>query len=167
MAPPEIRADLQTILTAFDEEFLPVLAAANWNFLDAGEELDAISDNPAFEAAQERLETYDTDVCGLDDEFGDLGDGSGDGTEALEEFFTSTEGLEALLGSDFGRQAIIEGFTEGGEVTTAQAECLLDNLDVSLLASLGSAGVSGTDSEALAGMLGVFDTCGISPDQFG
>jgi hypothetical protein len=157
IAPAEIRGDLQTLLDAFDNQFLPVLSAANWDFLAAGDELSAISEDPDLEAATDRLDIYSENVCESGDDFVQTPDDA-------EEFLQTPDGIETLLQSEFGRQALIQGFTEDGEITTEQAECLVDNLDAGLLAAL-SLGQSGDG--AIGELLSVFDTCGISPDQLG
>lgn len=168
-APPEIRDDLETILTAFDEEYVPVLAAADWDFLAAADELQAISDTPEFREAQERLTDYDTDVCGVGSEvFDEIPGGSVGGEDAseLEEFLSTPEGLDTLLDSDFGREALIAGFTDDGVMTATQAECLVDNVDTELLLTLASVGSGGAAGETLTELLALFDTCGIDPEQF-
>jgi hypothetical protein len=157
IAPAEIRGDLQTLLDAFDNQFLPVLSAANWDVLAAGDELNAISEDPDLEAATDRLDIYSENVCESGDDFVQTPDDA-------EEFLQTPDGIETLLQSEFGRQALIQGFTEDGEITTEQAECLVDNLDAGLLAAL-SLGQSGDG--AIGELLSVFDTCGISPDQLG
>ena len=128
IAPPEIRADLKTVLTAFENQFLPVLTAAGWDILAAADDLEAINDNPVLEEASDRVEAYDAEACGLEDESADvstLDPGLGEGSEFLE----------TLLSSEFGRQAFIEGMSEDGTVTAEQAGCLIDNLDIGLLAA--------------------------------
>lgn len=157
LAPAEIRSDLQTILAAYESQFLPVLSAAGWDIFAAADDLELINENPVFDAASDRIEAYDADVCGITDEPDDIS--TGDDPSAG----VGADVLETMLSTEFGRDAFIQGFSESGDITAEQAGCLIDNLDFGLLAAL-SAG--GPDNDALGGMLEAFDACGIAADQF-
>ncbi|MEQ8841852.1 MAG: hypothetical protein RIB98_12805 [Acidimicrobiales bacterium] len=175
VAPSEIRDDLQAILTAFDEQFIPTLAAADWDFFAVSDELEAISENAALDEAQMRLEAYDADVCGIGggvfDGVDETGAGAADDAleDALGEFLGTPEGLETVLESEFGRDAFIAGMTADGRLTTEQAECMLTALDIDMLLAFGALvqqGADATSSDDLAALGSALDGCGISADQF-
>jgi len=169
-APSEIKADLEATLRAFDDRFLPALQAADWNIFAASPELEALNDDATLEAMSDRIDAYDADVCGITDAADDAPDAGGDGPDTGDDgpdvpgsdLGLSADVLEGMLSTDIGRQAFIQGFTADGRITVAQAECLIDNLDFALLATLSSGAVDGS---AGVGVLEAFDACGVSLDQ--
>ena len=151
-APSDIAADLQTIRDDF-AIIAAELEANEYDFLAAAEVLEDI-DTPEADAASERIDAYVESVCGVDPD------------QAADDFAESVIGdnLDSLLENDAFLAAIVEGMTEGGEITEEQATCFLSNVDTDLLA--GFAGDGGADSlsdpAVLQDLLGVFETCGIA-----
>ena len=162
VAPEEIRGDLQVILEQI-ETFSEVLAENDWDFFASMDELGSLLENAEMDAADSRLEEFDEDVCGIvpDDE---LGATPGTGEDSPDDLFSSPETFEALLGSEFGRQAFAEGMAESGDIDVDQALCLVDSLDFEALFALGT-GQGEPTADQLSGLFDAFGTCGISPEQ--
>ena len=89
-----------------------------------------------------------------------------DDGSSLADDLATPDGLDAILGSEAGRELFIDGMTEGGEITREQAECMIDNLDVEMLSALAldpdSVGAAGA-----ADLLDVLAGCGIDITAFG
>jgi hypothetical protein len=139
-APEEIRDDVRTSLDSF-KAIDEALADVDYNFFDL--DLTVLEDlNTEAEAAGDRIERYNADVCGIEpsttDDTGDGGDDAGD------------DGFDPGAGT-IREQALAEllavGFTED------EANCIFDNFDF-------SSGNPVADPTALAA---IFETCGIDP----
>ena len=76
--------------------------------------------------------------------------------------FADPELLEAFLATETGRAMMIEGMTEGGELTAEQAECMLDNLDFVAIAALSNEGEP--DPELFSALFQVAVTCDLGEE---
>ena len=140
IASDEIRDDLRMMRGSFGES-IAVLEENAWDFIAAMAALNELSSRPEFEAAEDRIRTWEDANCDFPDE-------EEEEEDALEEDpFSSPEVLEAMLSSDAGRAMMIEGMTEDGELTADQAECLLDNLDFDELSALAVGAEAGPTPE--------------------
>ena len=152
-APEAIQDDLRTLRRSLDE-FLVVLEANEWDLFAAADELEALSELPGPAAAEERLDAWEAENCA------DVDVPEPDGDTTFEDAFTSPEAFEAILGSEAGRQLMIEGMTEDGTLDEEQAACLLDNLDFETLAALAQGG--DPTPEMLGQFLELIDTCDLA-----
>lgn len=74
--------------------------------------------------------------------------------------------VEALLNSDAGREAFIEGFVSTSPgITPEQAGCFLDNSDIAVLAEM-SVDPDNLSAEAVEGFLAALDACDIPLSAF-
>lgn len=62
-APSEIKADIQTLATAF-RKVVDALRKANWDFMKVAADVQSLS-SPQIEAASKRVEKYGQEVCGI------------------------------------------------------------------------------------------------------
>jgi len=169
VAPPEIRVDLATISEGVDD-LAGVFEANDWDFLAALPEMEALATLPEQEAAGDRIDAWEEANCDHPVEDADeeaIGDDppSLEDPASLDDAFASAEALEALLGSEAGRELLIDGLTENGELSRDQAACLIDNVDSPLLTALANG--ADPDVDLLVELLAVLDTCGISFTDFG
>lgn len=162
-APEELREDFAVLRNTLTQAIL-VLEEADWDLFAASDSLEELVEDPEVAAAEERIDAYDTEVCGLEpDDLGAATDGgegaAGDDFEnPFGELGMSADLLEQMLSTEFGREAFAQGMAESGEITVEQALCILDELDVESL--LGMA--SGTaDAEAVGPLFEAFDACGV------
>lgn len=65
LAPPEIEDDVGTVVGAF-RSFYDIVAAAGFDVLALSEDDLAGLDDPALETAASNIDTYSTEVCGVD-----------------------------------------------------------------------------------------------------
>lgn len=131
LAPPEIADDVEAALTSF-REIDAALAAVEYDLLRA--DLSGIADD---QAASERVDAYNVDVCGLEPDSDDDATG-GDFDPAAGPI----------------RDQLIETFVARG-FTAEEAGCLIDNVDVTDPAQMA-------DEQVL---LGLIETCGIDLDR--
>lgn len=158
VAPDDIRKDLQLTLEQV-EALSGVLSANNWDVFASIDELDAVTDDGEMDAVEARLEAFDLEVCGIEPDAAVPDDES-----SADDPFGSPEAFEAILGSEFGRQAFAEGMAETGDIDIEQATCLIDNLDFETLFLLG-VGEGEPSAEDTSSLFAAFDACGITPDQ--
>ena len=169
VVPSEIRSDLATIGEGIDE-LADVFEANDWDFFASLPEMEALATLPEQEAAEDRIDAWEESNCDhpaedpVEDAIGDDPD-TLDDPATLEDAFGSAETLEALLGSEAGRELLIDGLTENGELSRDQAGCLIDNVDVPLLTALANG--ADPDVDLLVELLAVLDTCEISLTDFG
>jgi hypothetical protein len=134
-APPELAADLEVSFSAF-QDVAAALRAADYDFINA--DLSGLQDlDGSIQAANERIEQYNVQVCGFDPAGLDAGDGGG---------------FDPAAGT-IREQVIAELVSQG--FTTDEAECLFDKIDFDdpdLLA----------DTEAL---IALFSECGIGIER--
>lgn len=160
VAPPELRADLATIGEGIDE-LAEILEANDWDFFAALDAIELLTASPEREAAEDRIDAFEELNC---DHPADTSEEDAS-SDSIEDAFASPEALEALLGSDAGRELLIDGLVESVDLTRDQAACMLDSLDLPALAALAE----GADPEAdlIADLLAALDSCGISMEDFG
>ncbi len=151
-APSELVPDLQIIQTNF-ADVASVLEAYGYDFLAAGEEVEELGDDAEATAASDRIDAWIDANC-------PEAAGDDDATSSLEEDLATPDGLEALFGSEAGRELFVTGMTESGEVTREQAECMIDNLDVELLSALAT-NADDIDAASAVDLLDVLSACGI------
>ena len=153
-APGELRDDLDVIADGIDE-LAAIVESHDYDMIAATDDLDAM-DSAAQDAASDRLDAWEEVNCPeVDDEPTDLADS-----------LTTPEGLEAILGSEAGRELFIQGFIEDGDVTAEQASCLIGSIDVEMLSALAT-NPDSIDPAAAVGLLDVFAACGIDPSALG
>ncbi len=128
---------------------------------------DAFTETPERTAANATLDAYRADVCGYVEPSDDLVD---EAAEALESELGMTEEeialIEAMLQTEAGRAAMIEGMMADSTLTEEQATCLVDNADLIGLMMLGS-GLTDPDSDLMANLFQTLDQCGIPLDALG
>jgi len=142
----------------------PILSDANVNAaitaVDA-HDLELCGEAPGLEAAREEAA-------------GATGDDSTDGSTGLDADNPFAEALatgdftaiEALLATDVGREAFIEGFIGNADgVTPEQGSCFLDNTDISVLAEM-SVDPSNLSDDAVTQFLAALDACDIPLSAF-
>ena len=145
VAPPEIRSDVATSRDAF-AEIAAVLEEYDYDLLAIPPaELEAI-DPAASEAAADRIEAYNEQVCGIE---------AGGGTS------TEDPGDAPSLGdSDAAVDAFVTGLTNSLPISEEQARCLAEELDFATLAADGS--FDPNDPELLDQVFAVLGVCDIS-----
>ena len=181
--PPEIAAQFETLRRAYvdlDAE----LAAGNYDAAVLGS--SPILSDANVNAAIAAVDQHDLALCGPspsdqaeeaagEDELaeegtGDGGDGTAEGsTDPFEEALATGDfsALEAVLGTEAGRQAFIEGLTGASpNVTAEQAGCFLDNSEMFVLAEM-SVDPSNLSEEAETSFLATLETCEIPLSAFG
>ncbi len=128
---------------------------------------DAFAETPERTAADATLDAYRADVCGYVEPTEDLTD---EAAQALESELGMTEEeiamIEAMLDTEAGRAAMIQGMMADSTLTEAQATCLVDNADLIGLMMLGS-GLTDPDSDLMANLFQTLDQCGIPLDALG
>ncbi|MEM9468027.1 MAG: hypothetical protein AAGA90_21845 [Actinomycetota bacterium] len=165
-APGELVPDLQLTLDAFGE-FKTILEVYDYDFFAAADDVEAFTDNPELDAADDRIQAWIDANC--PDAAGDDADADAAADDvSLEEAFANAEMFEAILGSDAGRALLAEELAADGSVTIDQANCFLDGL----VEAGGVAGFIGlttgdVDPEAVVDLIELFSACGIDFDSFG
>ncbi len=159
VAPPGLRIDLATIAEGIDA-LAEILEANDWDFLASLEPIELLTASSEQEAAQDRIDAWEELNCSQS-----VQSSEESASGSIGDAFASPEALEALLGSDAGRELLISGLVENVDLTRDQAGCLLDNLDLPAVAALAE----GADSEAdlIAELFAALDVCGISLADFG
>lgn len=156
-APAELVSDLQTIQDGV-AELAALLEAYGFDFLAVSDEEFAATESPEFDAASDRIDAWLAANCP------EVLEDAGVGVEPGD---VDADAIEAVLGSEAGRQLVIDQFVAAG-LTEADATCVLDNLgdfDISVLAGLADDPTAIT-SEQITDLLGLFATCGIDVTQF-
>ena len=160
IAPDQIRADLEAIAVQMDL-VMEVFSDNNWDIFAAAADAQEMETSAAL-AASDRIDVYEEEVCGLSpDESAD----AGPGVDETDPFAANPEAFAALLESEFGRQQMIDSFSEDSTMSVEQATCLIDLLTSDMLFGLAF-GEAEPSASQLGDLLAVFDECGISPDQF-
>lgn len=159
-APGELIGDLETLRTQFDQVGA-ILQEFEYDLFAAGDAVDALPITAEADAATDRLDIWVETNCV----------GAETGATDLTDQLATEEGIEAILGSETGRELFIDGMTEDGTITRDQASCLLDNIDPSLLSILAGIGAGGStdvlDPQTAVDLLDVFAGCGIDPSALG
>ena len=138
-APPELAADIEISFEAF-QDVAAALRAADYDFINA--DLSGLDDlDGSIQAANERIEQYNVQVCGFD-------------PAGLDDVETGDDGpgFDPAAGT-IREQVIAELVSQG--FTAAEAECLFDKIDFDdpeLFA----------DTEAL---IALFSECGIGIER--
>ncbi len=160
VAPPELKADLVTIGEGIDA-LAEILEANDWDFFASLDAIELLTSSPDQDAAEDRIDAWEELNCDHPADSSDESAASG----SIEDAFASPEALESLLGSDAGRDLLIDGLVESVGLTRDQAGCLLDTLDLPALAALAD----GADPEAdlVADLFAALSSCGISLEDFG
>ena len=112
-APDEIAADVELFVDGL-VQMQQTLEEADYNILDVNEEDMAVLDSPELNAASDRIEQYNEQVCGIDPDSGSDSDPSVGITDA---------DIEAMLDSQ-QRDQILAPFIEMG-LTEDQAVCVV------------------------------------------
>lgn len=156
-APEEIRDDLATVLVGF-EKVIEILRTYEFDFFAASSEIEEVSDSPAATAAEDRLDAWEAANCPTAPS--DDGDGS-DFEDAME----SPEFFLAMIETESGREMVLDGMTEDGDVTREQATCLIDHPDFLEFISLTSGDEPSV--EMIPMIFGLLDECGIPLEAMG
>jgi hypothetical protein len=116
-APDAIREDVEQ-LADFSQQFFDALADVDFNFVDV--DLAAIEEmSDEMEAASNRIQQYNEDVCGIESDVDDTTDDT-TGTSDDDSGFDTSEGTL--------REQLVEQLTATG-FTDEEANCLVDVLD--------------------------------------
>lgn len=154
-SPEEIRGYLATLLEGFDE-FVVILEAHEFDFFAALPEIEALTDSPAQALAEDQLDAWEEANCpteSIDTDEDALGG------NAFEDALATPEVFLAMIGTEGGRELILDGMTEDGDFTRDQAECLIDHPDFIEFFSL--IGGATPDASIIPTIMGVFTECGI------
>ncbi len=163
--PAEIAADFGTTRDLFTE--------LNDLLIDVDYNMVAIADAPLFSdeersSAQDRLTEFDNQLCGPPPSLPDDVAADDESTPDIVADAVATGDyalFEALLQSETGRTAFIEGLAGDSDLTDAQGGCFLDNMPIELLAEMA---VNGAESpEVISGFLAALDACDIPLSVFG
>ena len=138
-APPELAADIEISFEAF-QDVADALEVVGYDFINA--DLSGLEDvDGSIEAANDRIEQYNVQVCGFDPAGLDDVD-SGDDDAAFDPAAGTI------------REQVIAGLVDEG-FTADEAECLFDTIDFDDPGLLA-------DTEAL---IGLFSECGIGIER--
>jgi hypothetical protein len=155
-APEELRADLAILLDGF-EQFIVILEAHEFDFFAALPEIEALADSSDQELVGDRLDAWEAANCPTASI--DL-DEAASGSSLFDAALADPAAIEAMLGSEGGRELFINEMTADGELTREQAECVLDHPDFTSFFTLLGGGEDAA-ADVLPAIIGVFSECGI------
>ncbi|NCG37335.1 MAG: hypothetical protein GWP48_07405 [Actinobacteria bacterium] len=151
-APEEIRDDLATVLVGF-EKVIEILRTYEFDFFAASSEIEEVSDSPVATAAEDRLDAWEAANCPT------APDEDGDGSD-FEDAMESPEFFLAMIETESGREMVLDGITEDGDLTREQATCLIDHPDFIEFFTLMSGGEE-PSAEMIPTIFGLLDECDI------
>ena len=151
-APEEIREDLATVLAGF-EKLIEILGTYEFDFFAASSEIEDVTDSPAQTAAEDRLDAWEAANCPAAP--GDDGDGSD-----FEDAMANPEFFLTMIETESGREMVLDGMTEDGDLTREQATCLIDHPDFIEFFTLMGGGEE-PSAEMMLTIFGLLDECGI------
>ncbi len=146
------------------EAFAAALETTDYDYFAAFGQIDpAIINSEEIDAASDRLDEYEAEVCGITGDY--LGpeehssDGSSDetGSDALDS--SDVDLIASLLETEIGRQLFIEGMMEDTNLTTEQATCFVNTADLTTLLSFS--GGTQAENAALVDLFSTLSECDI------
>ena len=159
-APGDLQPDLNIILDGL-VEMNDLLEGYDYDFFAAADDIEGLSNDAEINAASDRVDAWIEANC--PEAMGDNDDAS-----SLTDELTTPDGLEAILGSEAGRELFIQGLVESadGQISPDQAECLVENLDVEMMSALATDPDS-VGAQGAVDLLDVLAGCGIPLDALG
>ena len=151
VAPLEIEEEFSIVADAWTDLVL-FLQASEWDYGAALEAADSLLSSPEVVAASDAVDAFDAATCPpADDVELSLGD------EPLIDP-EDADAMLAILETEIGREAFIEGFIESTNLTYEQAGCFLDTAPIESLVTMTSQEASASDMVAFFDAL---ETCDI------
>jgi hypothetical protein len=144
-APDEIKADMEIVLERIKTAF-EALKDADFNIVEVDQ---AVFEDPEADAASDRIDAYNEEVCGIESD-ADVTDD----TAVTEDTGTddgATVSIPGTIQDMLMSQFVLAGMTE------EQATCMVENLDMEDVAANGAADLSM--------FIELFETCGIDPSK--
>ena len=134
------------------EKVIEILRTYEFDFFAASSEIEEVSDSPVATAAEDRLDAWEAANCPT------APDEDGDGSD-FEDAMESPEFFLAMIETESGREMVLDGMTEDGDLTREQATCLIDHPDFIEFISLTSG--EEPSVEMIPMIFGLLDECGI------
>jgi hypothetical protein len=156
--PAEIAADFELSKTAA-VAFAEALEANDYDYFRALGSMDpGIVNDEGTEAASDRIEEFEVDVCGIvpDEELPADSD-----PVAVEPGMSDADAelIAGLLETEIGRELFIEGMMEDSTLTVEQATCFVDTADLKTLLTFSQDGSS--ENDVLVDLLSTLSDCDI------
>ncbi len=166
--PGALAGDYELSKTAV-EAFAEALETNDYDYFQAFSAMDPeIVNNESIEAASDRMEAYEEQVCGIVPEEADgnevVGGSDPDsgGTTAMSD--ADVELIAGLLETEIGRQLFIDGLMEDSNLSTEQATCFVDTADLTTLLSFSQG--SPSENAALVDLFSTLSDCNIDIEDF-
>ncbi len=167
VVPDEIADDYDTAKVGV-EALIDALAETDYNYFAAFAVMDpALLENDEIDDANDRLDQFAADVCGITGDDDDSGEALATDGESMSDDTLSDSEIDLIAGlleTEIGRQLFIEGMMQDSTLTQEQATCFVDTADLETLLSFSN----GTSAEnaALVGLFETLSECDIDIDAF-
>ncbi len=166
-ADPVIKEDV-VLLKEEIAAFVELMEEYDFDLILASSAVDDRPTKPEWDAAQETVDAYDKDTCGLDKDADDVeeAESTGEMESAAGISLEDAELAVALMETEAGLALVVDGFiSEVPGVSVEQAECFLKSLTPEQFMSFAQLGLSSSEIDigdpAVSVVLTILDTCDI------
>ncbi len=164
VADPLIKPDLVLVQEEIDS-FVQLVEQYDYDLILASSAIDDRPTKPEWEAAQDAVDDYDQETCGLDKD-ADSSEPAGEMESAGGISLADAQLAVTLMETQAGLDLVVEGFmSEVPGVSVEQAECFLKSLTAEQFVSFAQLGLANGDIDtsdpAISEVLTILDTCDI------
>jgi hypothetical protein len=167
VADPVVKPDLVLVQEEIDS-FVELVEQYDYDLILASSAIDDRPTKPEWEAAQDAVDAYDQEACGLDkDRSGsEEAESTGEMESASGISLADAEIAITLMETQAGLDLVVEGFlTQAPNLNVEQAECFLKSLTAEQFIRFAEIGQSPENIDpsdpALSEVLTILDTCDI------